>query len=218
MTRTCCVGVLACVGLGIVMTVSPHPAFAGNRIRMDRGEGLLWRLPLEMKLRKSISLRFESTPLEDVVDFLRTALKVNIVIAPSVLAEEQKLITLTLNDIDAGKALEWVMTLTGLRYSFHQGAIYIATPAKVRAVETHYFHIYNVRDLVASRARGARKGGGDDDDGDDDDDDDNGGGSSGSRNLIGLLVRLTGPENWKRAIVLGGGDDNDEETNGADDF
>ena len=193
---------------------------AGGRIRIGRGEDLIWRLPLEEKLRKPISMSFVDAPVEDVVNFFRVALKLNIVIDGRIRNEEQRLVTLRLQDIEGRKGLDWVMNLTGLRYEFRAGAVYITTPARARLVAIKYFRIYDVRDLTRSAVRSG--GGGDDDGGSNEDggNDSNGGngGSGGSRDLVRLLVQLTGPKNWQSVTILGGGDDNDENSFGADDF
>ena len=198
----------------------PVASRAAERIHVGRGEELHWRLPLEEKLRKSISFDFQDAPLEDVLDFFRTSLLINIVVDPRVLTEERRLISLRLADVEAGRGLQWVMTLTGLRYGFRHGAVYVATAARVRAMSTKYFQMYDVRDLTRSAARRGGGGGGDDDDdgGGNGDDNGNGGSGGGALDLVRLLVTLTGRENWKSATVLGGGGDRDDTTNGGDEF
>ena len=205
----------AAVGVALLFAGAYAPA--GDRIRLGRGEDLIWILPLEEKLRKPISMSFEDAPLADVLSFFRAALKINIVVHHRALAGEQRLVSLRLQNIEARKALDWVMTVTGLRYEFRAGAVYVATPARARAVAIKYFRMYDVRDLTCSRVRA----GGDGDDGGEangDGGDSDGGGSGGGRDLVRLLVQLTGPENWKSVTVLGGGSDNDENAFGADDF
>jgi len=188
------------------------PGDAGAGVSTDAGEELIWRLPLEQKLEKTISFSFESTPLEDVLDFLRNHLQLNLVLDRSVVAEDQKLVTFTANDLRGADALKWVMTLTGLEYGFRSGAIYVSTAAKVRAAEHKYLQVYDVRDLVQRASVGAN--------GDDDDDDTSTDSTStkSSAWLVQVIVALTGRENWRNVAIVGGGTDEDETTNGADMF
>lgn len=196
-----------------------------GRIRMERGEELLWRLPLEERLRRPLSVHLESATLEDVMDFLRATLDLNIVVSPAVWAHEQHLVNLRLQDLDGERVLNWVMMQTGLTYIYHHGAVLVTTPEHARQVETQYFRIYDIRDLAASPVR-ARNGGR----GDGDaravqvqaQADDQQRRRSGGADIVSLIVMLTGPENWKTAVVLGGPQEDDDRAGGwfmgADDF
>ena len=201
---------LVCLAISLA---AGHPGAArAADFRADPGAELIWRLPLEQKLEKSISFSFQDMPITDVVDFFRTQLQINLVLDQSVIAEDERLITFTANDMRAGDALKWIMTLSGLDYGFRTGAIYISTRTRARAAEARYLNIYNVKDLTQNRSGGAQDG--------DDDDDDNGddGSGGGTGWLVRVIVELTGRENWRHVTVLGAGDDEDETTNGADAF
>ena len=216
--RAALVAVFVALGLG-------SAAMAQGRLRIGRGEDLLWRLPLEQKLSRPVDIQLEDAALEDVVDFLRATLELNIVVSPEVWLHEQPLITLKLEGLDGERILNWTMTQTGLRYIFHQGAVLITTPDHARKVETRYFKIYDVRDLAASPVRAQRGARGDDAAGavpvqqvygrEQDQDRRRGGG----QDIVALIVMLTGPENWRQVTVLGG--DRQEEDGrfwGPDDF
>ena len=213
--------VLTCALCAGLCLLGAQAGRAGTpRFTTEPGEELLWRLPIEQKLEKDISFSFEGTPLDDVVDFLRTRLQINFVLDQAAIAEDERLVTFTANNMRAADALKWIMTLTRLDNAYRAGAIYISTRAKARAARTQYLKIYDTRDLTKSRARSGGGGGDDDDDDDDDDgDSDNGGGSRrGGRWLLRLIVELTGRENWRHVGSAGDEDDEDETTNGAGDF
>jgi len=204
--------ILLCCGLCFLCV--DDAVVTSAEFKGDIGEELIWRLPLEQKLEKSVNLNFEAVPLTDVVDYFRQVLGINIVLDQRVEVEGERLITFQAADMRAADALKWIVTLAKLDYGYRNGAIYVSTPRSVRMAETAFFRIYDVRDLTRSAARGGRNG--DDDDDDDDDEDDNGGRSS--QWLVKLIVEMTGRENWRYVQVVGGGDDEDEFTSGADDF
>ena len=208
-------GLIPAVCVCICMIGTPH-AGAG-RISLDPGEDLIWRLPMEQKLENTVTFSFQDVPVRDVLDFFRTHLSINIVLDPSVIDEDERLITFHAETMRAKDALKWVMTLARLDYGFRSGAMYVSTPAKARAAETRFLKIYDVRDLAASRAALGASGGSRNERGDDDDGD-SGGGRRGGRWLVQLIVHMTGRENWRTVRVIGGGQDDDETTTGEDDF
>lgn len=200
-----------------------------GRVRLERGEELLWRLPLEERLRRPLNIQMDHATLEDVLDFLRLSLDLNIVVSPAVRAHEDRLISLNLKGLDGERILNWVMTQTGLTYIYHQGAVLVTTPEHARRVETRYFRIYDIRDLAASPVRARRGGRAVDGDaqavqvqttyGQQEDQQRR---RSGGADIVSLIIMLTGPENWKSAVVLGGAQDDDTRNDGwfrgADDF
>lgn len=81
-------------------------------------------IPLALDLAKHVSYSFEGTPLKDVVDFLRQLCKVNFVIEPNVIAEDERLVTMTLSKVPLGRALNLVIG-ADLRIVIRDGAIVI---------------------------------------------------------------------------------------------
>jgi hypothetical protein len=189
-------------------------------VTADVGEELVWRLPIEQKLERPVSFSFQETPLEDVIGFLRLTVGVNIILDSSVVAEDQRLISLTVKDMRAADALNWVCTMSRLAWGYRSGAIYVSTRQQVHAAEAKHLKNYDVRDLLNTRVgRGTGSSAGTDGEGGD-------GTTTGSTArstrsaawLVQVILDFTGRENWRTVAVVGGGANQDETTSGADGF
>ena len=183
------------------------------------------RLAVSDALVARVSLTFADTPVADVAGYLRQELSVNIVLDPRAVADDERLVTLSLKDARAKDALDLIARLTGLAYTVQHDAIVISTPDLIRRGVEVNMRIYDIRDFMTMDVgnRGSSGAGDDDDSGDDDDDDndDDTGMSRGRayRALIRLIVEMTGPENWRRVGVLGATSEGDEERGSlGDDF
>jgi len=183
------------------------------------------QLAISDALATRVSLAFADTPVADVAGYLRQELSVNIVLDPRAVADNERLVTLSLKDVRAKDALELITKFTGLAYAVQHGAIVISTPDLIRRGVEVDMRIYDVRDFVTMDVGSRSSSGASDDDDfgddDDDDDDDDTGMSRGRayRALIRLIVEMTGPENWRRVGVLGATSDDDEERGSlGDDF
>jgi len=171
-------------------------------------------LDLEQALQKEVEFSFEGTPLKDVVDFLRQVVQKNLVLDERSIAEDERLVTMTLSKVPLQSALNLILG-QDMGYIIKDGAIFISTRDRLRAVEPMDFRIYDVRDLTQSNARGQ--------DTTDDDDDTSSTSttsttstSSGSSDVVGLIRLLTGPENWRSVAVVGGTGDDDDDTSSTD--
>jgi len=88
---------------------------------------------------------FEDQSLQDVVAFLRTISNLNITIDPEIDAEEAK-VTLSLQQVKLGEALDLILETTGFSYTFKENTLFITTPDK--AYGDLIFDIYNVTDIL----------------------------------------------------------------------
>jgi len=191
-------------------------------------------LELEEALETRVDLSFVDTPLRDVVDFLKTLVRVDINLDVTTIQTSERLITLQLKDARLKDALrlllqgaslpEELAQNNGLDYIITPASIVISTKSKLQLLQKYRMdmRIYDIRDFMAMSGEG---GGGDDDDdddddswssNDDDDDDDTTGAGMISRGramrlIRTLLVEFTGRENWGRVGVLSGGDDDDDD-------
>jgi len=185
------------------------------RIASDRGGELIWRLPLEEKLKRIVSVRFEAATLEDVAEFLRAELRINVLVDLSGVSQGERLVTLSLDNVEARQALEWATRIAGAGYGFRGGAVVIADARRLPLIETQYFRSYDVRDLANRRASRSRSGSGGSESGASES---GAATSSGAQDIARILVLFTGPENWRAVTVLGGASDQDDSSRRLDSF
>jgi len=178
----------------------------------QEGADLIWRNAIEMKLERSVSCSFEDTPLRDVVEFLEQMTKVNFVLDSAATAEDEHLVTLTLNDVSVRSMLSTIMGTTGLDYILKDQAVFISTKERTRSLAPYYLRTYDVRDLMFVPEDVGGSDSSSDDDDDDDDDDDQTTAERGSSNILRLIMTLTGRENWRSVNVVGiaRGDEDDD--------
>lgn len=181
---------------------------------------------------RRVDINFEATPLSDVVNFLRSLVDLNIVLDPNLEDKEirERLISLQLSDITLGAALDFICG-KDLIYIVKNDAILITTRAALQGELS--IQVYDVRDLLltlidrpaqpftlaegtsgaAAAAAGGLSFGGE------------GGAEGGAggglkrsakgrdlmdidlqrrgHDLIELIVRVTGIQNWDHAFVVG---------------
>lgn len=106
-----------------------------------------WRADLTKKLDQQLTLEFVDNDIQDVVAFLRDNTNVNFVLDPEVVAGGGVApINMTVNNIRLSNALDFIMEMTGLKYSMQDEAIYISTEDALRGdIE---MRIYDIRDLT----------------------------------------------------------------------
>lgn len=188
---------------------------------------------LQSKLQQNVTFAFDETPLEEILDYFRLTLEVNIVYDPPEDYQRDKLITLQVTNMRAENALRWAVKLAGLEHTLVEGAVYVSTHDRIIRMGPVYFRQYNVKDLLASpRYLRDRQSGGNNNDsgnanGGNNNDNDGGnnnaqgnGSDSGAEELLKVIVLFTGPENWDRVEVMGASsqDNNDENESREDDF
>lgn len=138
---------------------SPYPVYpdnweeikkrtAGIEIEQGGAEDAEWKRPLEQALEKPISFDFIATPLDDVVAFLRTMMKVNIVVDRKAVEGRDLDVTLKQQDVKFKNALDWIVRLLEMNYTLQDGAIFISTTERIGATKKTATKFYDVTDLT----------------------------------------------------------------------
>ncbi|MBN1419787.1 MAG: hypothetical protein JXP34_13490 [Planctomycetes bacterium] len=92
-----------------------------------------------------ITIDFDKKPLSDVVDFIRKASGMNILVDNEVDAT-QITVELRLERALLRDALDLIMDHTGLKYTFREGTLLITVPEKAKGIQV--FRIYPVTDIL----------------------------------------------------------------------
>ena len=79
-------------------------------------------------LRKRISFDFVETPIGDVIAFIQTLINVNVVVDPDI--DRKTAVTLKVNNMTVGNALQWILKLVGAQMEIKDNALYISAGAK----------------------------------------------------------------------------------------
>lgn len=85
-----------------------------------------WETRIHEALKVPIQVEFTNTPFEQVLDFLRDASGVNIVVDRSVFQEARPLTLKLANPVRLRSALDWIMEIEGLQYRIRDEAIFIS--------------------------------------------------------------------------------------------
>ena len=194
--------------------------WAGEAAAATRKRAGTWNsASLKAKLAQPMTCEFDATPLDEVIEYFRSTLAINIVCDPPPEAEE-KLITLRVADVPASSALNWVTKIAGLKYTVAENVVYIASAERIALAGKPYFHQYALHDLLLpTEVLVARR----DNDNDSDDDDRNrgrGGAYDAARQLITLVVLFTGGRSsWDYVEIMGYGryDEDENETESRED-
>ena len=86
---------------------------------------------------QTLSFDYKSTPLIEVLNFIRDLYEVNMVIAPE-LKDAPKL-TLKIDNMQAHSALQWIVRLCDAKMEIKDGAIYVG-PADTALAKKRYRH------------------------------------------------------------------------------
>lgn len=70
---------------------------------------------------KKVTFDFVETPLADVMNFLQALLDVNLIVDPGL--DRDQVVTLRVNDMAAGQALQWIARMVGGRVDVRDGAV-----------------------------------------------------------------------------------------------
>lgn len=95
-------------------------------------------------LKKKITIDFVELPLEDALNYLRTAADINIVLANRELRD--KTVTLELKDVSVETVLKWVVKQTETDYSVQDGVVYVGSHETVKVGPV--LVMYDVTDLL----------------------------------------------------------------------
>jgi hypothetical protein len=136
-----------------LLAIAPLAHAADEPYRIARwGNALLVTAPasagtdraLAARLDQRITLDFHDAPLPQVVDFLRSVSRINIVVAPAVTLAPPP-ITLKASDMSLGNVLHWVTKLSDTHMGFIHGALYISDQPIAEASVTR---MYDISDLT----------------------------------------------------------------------
>lgn len=109
-----------------------------------------WRKDIGNQLEQEITLDFQDTDLADVVSFLQRVTNANMVLDPRVTANAPPPVTLRVERMKLRFVLDFIMKITGLKYTLRNEAIYISNEAGARG--DLFMKIYDVRDLTHAMA------------------------------------------------------------------
>ncbi|MDP6503283.1 MAG: hypothetical protein QF886_06690, partial [Planctomycetota bacterium] len=105
-----------------------------------------------------ISFDFVDTPLADVVAFLANLTNTNIVLDPATVEGDDVPVTLKVSDMKLLSALEWILRLVNLTYTFRDEAIFISTPERIQSLPSVrnkqiVFRVYDLREQLKEDGR-----------------------------------------------------------------
>ena len=109
-----------------------------------------WRKEISNQLEQEITLDFQDTDLADVVSFLQRVTNANMVLDPRVAAAAPPPVTLRVERMKLRFVLDFIMRITGLKYTLRNEAIYISNEQGTRG--DLFMKIYDVRDLTHAMA------------------------------------------------------------------
>jgi len=101
---------------------------------------------------KKVAFNADGDDIEQLVETIRNAAKVNIVMDQKAIAGGVKRgtvrtsITLKVDNMTLESALNWICRLSGLAWSLEDEAIFITTPDRITK-QNHKLKIYDIRDL-----------------------------------------------------------------------
>lgn len=137
---------LAILGLAIVLT----PAWGQVRRLQDVDQHDPTYRTISERLRTvRVSLDFTDSPLEDVIQFLRSVINVNLLVDPEVFKKHNRdelKVTLQVKDLAAENALNLILSFHKLSRQYRDGVLLITL--QERLDETVYLAVYDVRDLA----------------------------------------------------------------------
>lgn len=93
-----------------------------------------WEKALKAAFDKKISLDFVETPVQDVCAFISNLADVPIVLDPKALKDEQRNVTLRVNDMALKEAFNWVCKLVGLTCVARNGALFVTSAERAKEV------------------------------------------------------------------------------------
>jgi len=105
-----------------------------------------WEAQVRESLDRKVSFDFVETPLQDVVSFLTSIAGVSMVLDTEAIKGEAPEITLRVNDMRLGAALNWICKLTGLRFALKHEAVFISKAGRI--YDTPVLRMYDVTDLT----------------------------------------------------------------------
>ena len=96
-----------------------------------------------------LTMDFEQAPFEDVVEYIRQATSINVVVDPAVYrerSEEELRVGLQVRDLPAKNALQLILDTAHLSWDIDSGVLLVTTDEKKLAKP--YSLVYDIRDLM----------------------------------------------------------------------
>ena len=88
-----------------------------------------WEHDFRKHLQRKVSFELVDTPLSETIQFLMTMMKLKMILDPRAVEERGDTpINLKVTDMSLELALDWILRLADLDYTFKDGAIFISTP------------------------------------------------------------------------------------------
>lgn len=116
-----------------------------NRGRTPPRTTPAWETKLNERLSQTLSLDFQESEVSSIVEYIALTTDTSVVLSDDVDAES--LVSLTLNDVTARQALNWVAHLTGLRVVPADGAVHLTAHAPL------VFRSYGLEALLGDGAQ-----------------------------------------------------------------
>ena len=117
------------------------PLFASDQKPPEAWEGRV-----REALDRKVSFDFVETPLQDVIGFLGTVADVSMIVDTEALKGEALNVTLRVNDMRLGAALNWICKLVGLKYALRNEAIFVSKPERI--YDEVVLRMFDVTDLT----------------------------------------------------------------------
>jgi len=105
-----------------------------------------WELQVRDKLNRNVSFDFVDTPLQDVLAFLGSLADLTIILDTEAIKDGAPNVTLRVNDMRLGTALNWICKLAGLKYALREEAIFVSEPGRLH--DRTVLRVYDITDLT----------------------------------------------------------------------
>ena len=105
-----------------------------------------WEARVRESLERKVSFDFVETPLQDVVTFLSSLAGVSVIVDTEAIKGTRHDVTLRVQDMRLGSALNWICKLVGLKYGLKHEAIFISEPK--RLYDETVLRMFDVTDLT----------------------------------------------------------------------
>ncbi|MCK4299740.1 MAG: hypothetical protein KAX80_09410 [Planctomycetes bacterium] len=102
---------------------------------LDRLAEKTWVPKVEAKLDQPTSFSFKDTPLREVLGFLASYHKLNVVLDAR-FTQQENTVTMPVEDMSVRNALGWILRLKHLEYALVDEAIFVSTPTRIRSLRT----------------------------------------------------------------------------------
>jgi hypothetical protein len=135
---------LISLGLASAADEQYHIGRWGNALLVTAPASTSMDRTTNAKLGQRITLDFQDASLTDVIDFLRTSTRINIVVAPTVLIKSPT-ITLKASNMSLGNVLHWITKLSSTQMGYIHGALFISDVPIAEATVTR---LYDISDMT----------------------------------------------------------------------